>query len=608
MKLVQFENLNENNSPTVARSFTVTVNDGDVSSTLISGKLYVQAVNDAPVANAVVASATEDTPAVNFSLSGSDVDGTIASANITTLPTAAQGILYLADGTTPVTTAMNLTTAQMAGLVFKPTANYNGTVAIGYTVTDNQGGVSVPANATITITAVNDAPVATAVTASGNEDAGPITLSLAGTDVDGTIASAKVSALPAAAQGVLYLADGTTAVTTAMALTPTQMASLVFKPTLNYNGSVNIAYTVTDNLGLVSTSTNATVTVAAVNDAPTWSAAAPTITVSEQSTTTLNGRGLLISDVDAGTGPMTLTISSGTSTDALTVAAGTSGVTIVSGNGTSAVVLQGTLAQLDALLASTGAAGTITHAQTAFTPTLNEGVTSATINLLVNDQGNTGSGGALSASKDVTITITSVASTVPGDGAVNTLYGGGAPDLLIGGGGADTLYGGAGDDVLVGDGGYIRNGSFEYWTGGTASASGSGSGFTLVGASVMPGITFNNFAGVGANAYLGSWSAAGVPSSALEWVNGNAAIPYQAGLLVADVGVSATTVGGATFSKIWAGAGETYDLKFLLTDKDIGINTAGENWQVVWNGATIGTISSTPPPLPTKSEITPSQV
>jgi Ca2+-binding RTX toxin-like protein len=380
-----------------------------------------------------------------------------------------------------------------------------------------------------------------------------------------------------------------------MVLTPTQMVSLVFKPTLNYNGTVNIPFTVTDNLGLVSASTNATVTVAAVNDAPTWSSLVPTITVNEQSTTTLNGRGLLISDVDAGTGPMTLTISSGTSTDALTVAAGTSGVTIVSGNGTSAVVLQGTLAQLDALLASTGAAGTITHAQTAFTPTANEGVTSATINLLVNDQGNTGSGGALSASKDVTITITSVASTVPGGVAIDTLYGGGAADLLIGGGGADTLYGGAGDDVLIGDGGYIRNGSFEYWTGATTTnTTSTGNGdFNLTGTSVMPGITFNNFASVGANAYLGSWSAAATPSKAWEWVNGNAAIPYQAGLLVADVGVSATTAGGATFNKIWAGAGETYDLKFLLTDKDIGINTAGENWQVVWNGATIGTISST---------------
>jgi large repetitive protein len=481
LKLVQFENSDENNSPTVARTFTATANDGDLSSVIATGKLYVQAINDAPLANAVTLSVLEDTTTVPVSLSGSDVDGTIATGQVSSLPTVAQGVLYKADGLTAVTTAMVLTSAELAGLVFKPAANYNGVVSIDYTVTDNQG--------------------------------------------------------------------------------------------------------------LVSSSANATINVTAVNDAPTWTN--PTaVSVGEQGTTTLNGRGLVISDVDASSAVMTLTMTS--SNGGVTVAAGASGVSIVSGNGTGSVVVQGTMAQLDALLASSGANGTITYAQAPFTPLVNEGITSATINFSVSDQGNTGSGGELTASKDLVVSITPVSSATVGGSALNTLYGGGAADMLIGGGNADSLYGGSGDDVIIGDGGYIRNGSFEFWTGATlANTTTSGSGdYTLTGTSIQPGITFNNFAGVGANAYLGSWSAAAIPSTAKEWVNGTASVPYQAGFLVADVGVSSTVKGGATFSKIWAGAGETYDLKFLLTDKDIG-TAVGENWQVVWNGATIATISNT---------------
>ncbi|RYY75249.1 MAG: tandem-95 repeat protein, partial [Gammaproteobacteria bacterium] len=120
----------------------------------------------------------------------------------------------------------------------------------------------------ISVTNVNDAPVATAATYTGNEDAAFITVNLAGTDVDGTIASLKVSSLPTAAQGVLYLADGVTAVTTAMNLTPAQAAALKFVPKLNYNGEFDIAFTATDNSGAVSSPANAHVVVNAVNDAP----------------------------------------------------------------------------------------------------------------------------------------------------------------------------------------------------------------------------------------------------------------------------------------------------------------------------------------------------
>ncbi|WP_151835248.1 VCBS domain-containing protein, partial [Acinetobacter ursingii] len=67
----------------------------------------------------------------------------------------------------------------------------NGSDSFEVTVADGKGGtttVTVP----VTVTAVNDAPVAQATTASGNED-NIIAVSLSGTDIDGTVASFKLS-------------------------------------------------------------------------------------------------------------------------------------------------------------------------------------------------------------------------------------------------------------------------------------------------------------------------------------------------------------------------------------------------------------------------------
>ncbi|MFW1927735.1 Ig-like domain-containing protein, partial [Acinetobacter ursingii] len=70
------------------------------------------------------------------------------------------------------------------GYTYTPNANYNGSDSFEVTVADGKGGsttVTVP----VTVTAVNDAPVAQATTASGNEDT-IIAVNLSGTDVDGT--------------------------------------------------------------------------------------------------------------------------------------------------------------------------------------------------------------------------------------------------------------------------------------------------------------------------------------------------------------------------------------------------------------------------------------
>ncbi|WP_038899903.1 cadherin-like domain-containing protein, partial [Dickeya dadantii] len=81
----------------------------------------------------------------------SDVDGNPLTV---TAATAGNGTVVInADGT----------------LTYTPNVNFNGTDTVTYTVSDGAGGV-VTGTLTITVTAVNDAPVAGSDTATTAED------------------------------------------------------------------------------------------------------------------------------------------------------------------------------------------------------------------------------------------------------------------------------------------------------------------------------------------------------------------------------------------------------------------------------------------------------
>jgi hypothetical protein len=111
----------------------------------------------APAANPVTVAGNEDT-VISITLSGSDVDGTIASFSVTSLPTT--GRLYRSDGTTMVGIGDTIPAGD-ATLKFVPFTEFAGSVTFNYTATDNDGGISTPALATINVTAVNDGtPVA----------------------------------------------------------------------------------------------------------------------------------------------------------------------------------------------------------------------------------------------------------------------------------------------------------------------------------------------------------------------------------------------------------------------------------------------------------------
>ena len=589
-----------NFTPTATASgavvITYTVSDGTTST---NGTLTVTVgANTAPVADAVAVSGLEDAASIVFSLSGSDADagGSIASAKVTALPLASQGVLYLADGVTAVTTAMVLTPAQMVGLKFVPAADYNGTVTIPYSVTDNAGLVSTAtANAVITVTPVNDAPAGTDKTLTAIEDTAlTITTSDFGfTDPKdspaNSLLSVKIVTKPAA--GTLFLdTDGNGVVDAGETVNAGAVISkadldagrLKFLAAPNANGLnyANLTFQVRDNggtanggLDLDASANTLTLNVTAVNDAPTWSAANPAITVNEGASASLNGRGLVISDVDIGSAQMELTISSANGGDKLSAVVGSSGVTVVSGAGTSSLVLKGTMAQIHALLASAGGGtGSITYKQDGFTPATSEGLTSTTLNFSVSDLGGTGTGGPQTADKAMNVTITAVAATMVGTTGADTLYGGGANDIFYGGNGNDTLYGGAGDDVLIGGSTWIRNGSFEMWSGAVSSGGFTAGSTMLFNPATAPGQGLNGWTFKQYSGTTAGTGAASVGNGQLGWGGGQYSVPTTAagsGHYVLDLISNGSTVNTASQS-VQTIAGETYLLKAYYSANSSG--------------------------------------
>ena len=122
--------------------------------------INVAAVNDAPVANNVLAGGNEDDAQIAITLTGADVDGSIASFRLPGCrPTA---LLYTDAGLTTLAAAGPdyAAAGNALTLYFVPAANWSGSTSFQFTATD-AGGLSdaTPATATINVAPVNDAPV-----------------------------------------------------------------------------------------------------------------------------------------------------------------------------------------------------------------------------------------------------------------------------------------------------------------------------------------------------------------------------------------------------------------------------------------------------------------
>src|SRR5262245_19143568 len=227
-------------------------------------------------------------------------------------------------------------------------------------------------------------------------------------DVDAGSSSVQVTL--AATNGVLGVTGiagatvtgngtGTVVLTGSQANINTVLNGLTFTPTSYYNRGADLTITTNDqgNTGSGGAKTDVdsvAITVNAVNDAPVNTVPAAQ-TMNENGTHTLstaNGNAISIADVDAGGSSVQVTLAA---TNGVLGVTGIAGVT-VTGNGTGSVVLTGSQANINTVLNGL-----------TFTPTGNYNG-AANLTITTNDQGNTGSGGALSDVDSVAITVNAV--------------------------------------------------------------------------------------------------------------------------------------------------------------------------------------------------------
>ncbi|WP_429044471.1 Ig-like domain-containing protein [Aeromonas veronii] len=144
-------------TPANGKSLTVTATQTDKAGNVsLPGSDNAQILNEAPETVNKLANGQEDAASIAIpTLSGSDIDGSVVSFTIKSLP--ANGILYLKG--VAVTVDQSIAVADAGKLTFTPNADWNGNTSFNYAAVDNDGAVDAsPATVTIRVDAVNDQP------------------------------------------------------------------------------------------------------------------------------------------------------------------------------------------------------------------------------------------------------------------------------------------------------------------------------------------------------------------------------------------------------------------------------------------------------------------
>ena len=244
-------NLNFNGSDT----FSYKVSDGDYVSDALTATLTVNPINDAPQLTGAKSYGLDEDSSLNILVNdvnhlligASDLDGDSLTIN-----------------TTPITNVSNgtLTLNSNGSFGYVPNNNYHGSDNFTYEVSDGNGGIA-QGNVTLTINAVNDIPVLLADTFSVNEDnvltklVGDVDQLLSNdNDADGDTLTVNTTPISNVSNGRLTLNGN---------------GSFSYTPNLNFNGTDNFTYQVSDGNG-ASAQTIVTLTINAVNDIPVPSA------------------------------------------------------------------------------------------------------------------------------------------------------------------------------------------------------------------------------------------------------------------------------------------------------------------------------------------------
>ncbi|MEQ9923842.1 Ig-like domain-containing protein [Pectobacterium brasiliense] len=460
VRALSYQNSNTTDPAITTRSVSITVNDGDGGSASAMVTVGVTGVNDAPTLSATGNNVTytENGSAVDL-FSNVSVSTVEAGQTITQLSLVVSNVLngsseqLQIDGTTITLIGGNSGTTTTNGL------SYSVSVAAGTaTLTlSKAGGISASAAATaidgityrntsenptgpartvtltsisdnggtsnggadtttlsiastITVVAVNDSPTISApASITVTEDlAKAITgISFADVDADSNNVTVTLSVgsgvLNANGVGVGVVGNGTSSLTLTGSIATINAyiagSNVLFNPASNATGNVTLTIGIDDggnsgSGGAKTASGTVTLSIDAVNDAPVNGV--PTAQVVQQDGSlvfnTANGNLISVSDVDIGGNTMQVTL---TATNGLLTLSSFSGLvfSVGSGTGDSTMTFQGSLTDINNALNGL-----------TFTPTSGYNG-SASIQMVSNDLGSSGSGGAQTDTDTIAITV-----------------------------------------------------------------------------------------------------------------------------------------------------------------------------------------------------------
>ncbi|WP_152992905.1 tandem-95 repeat protein [Pseudomonas citronellolis] len=255
-------------------SFVVTVSDGQGGEAEQLVTVTVTPVNDAPVFTSPASQSIAEDDVLHGQLAASDVDGDALTYALKNGSAPAHGsVVVNGDGSYSYT----------------PLANYNGTDSFTVTVSDGQGGLAEQL-VTVTVTPVNDAPVAASDSKTTGENSVLSDQVPAASDIDSPVnpnGYALVSGPGTGNGNLTFNANG----------------SYVFNPGSDFDSlapgesrQVSFTYTAKDSAGATSAPATVTITVTGANDAPTGSDG--TITLNEDSSRSFSALDFGFNDVD----------------------------------------------------------------------------------------------------------------------------------------------------------------------------------------------------------------------------------------------------------------------------------------------------------------------
>lgn len=305
------------------------------------------------------------------------VSVTATSSNTTLVPNVAGNIDVTGSGSSRT-------------LVINPVANAFGTSTITVTVT-GANSQTMADTFLLTVNSVNDTP---SFTKGGDqnvaEDAGAQSISGWATAISAGPANESSQTL------TFLVTNNTNSALFSVQPAVSSTGTLTYTPAANTSGTAAITIVLMDNGGGADTSAPQTfnITVNSINDPPV-NAVPGAQSMAENSSLTFsaaNSNAISIADIDAGTNAVRMQL---TATNGVITLSSISGLSFTAGDGTA-----------DATMTFTGTIGNINAALNGlvFIPTAGFSG-AASLQIVTNDQGNTGSGGALSDTDTVNITV-----------------------------------------------------------------------------------------------------------------------------------------------------------------------------------------------------------